>query len=162
MRAETYTVKLEGAGRVGYRTISIAGVRDPIMIGQLDTTLEDVKAQTASNLNVQGTVMFHVYGRDAVMGAREPQREQPVHELGIVIEAVAPTQSEADTLCSSVRSTLLHFGYPGRIATAGNLALLYSPSDVQCGEVYNFTIYHLLQVNGPLELFPIEYCEVGR
>ena len=32
--APTYTVKMEGAKRVGYRAIYIAGVRDPILIGQ--------------------------------------------------------------------------------------------------------------------------------
>jgi hypothetical protein len=54
----------------------------------------------------------------------------------------------------------LHFGYPGRISTAGNLALLYSPSDIQCGKVYVFNVYHLMEVDDPKGLFPVEVYEV--
>ena len=97
---------------------------------------------------------FHVYGRDAVMGPNEPQIANPAHELGIVIDAVCPTPEAADTLCSLTRSTLLHFGYQGRIATAGNLAFPFSPSDLRAGEVYEFSIYHLLEAD-PLKLFPV-------
>ena len=67
------------------------------------------------------------------------------HELGIVMEAVAPTQDEADALLSVTRSTLLHYGYPGRISTAGNLAFPFSPSDVAVGDVYEFSLYHLME-----------------
>ena len=81
-------------------------------------------------------------------------------ELGIVIEAVAPTQQMADTLCSFARSTMLHCSYQGRVATGGNLAFPYSPSDLPAGEVYGFSIYHLMSVNDPCELFPIEYMAV--
>jgi hypothetical protein len=59
-----------------------------------------------------------------------------------------------------VRSTLLHAGYPGRISTAGNLAFPYSPSDFKAGEVFAFSLYHLLQVRDPCALFPIEYVEI--
>ena len=55
---------------------------------------------------------------------------------------------------------MLHCSYPGRIATAGNLAFPYSPSDLHAGEVYRFSVYHLLEVDDPCELFPIDYVEV--
>lgn len=156
-----YTVKLEGARRIGHRAISIAGIRDPILIGQVAEVLETVRAQVVASTGTSARVLFHVYGKDAVMGALEPRRAEPGHELGIVIEAVHEEQGEADTVCSLVRSTLLHFGYPGRISTAGNLALLYSPSDISCGPVYEFSVYHLLRVDDPLELFPVRFREVG-
>jgi hypothetical protein len=159
-QADSYTVKLEGAAPAGYRTISIAGVRDPQLAGRIDSVLEAVRAQVLGEDTGKGQLFFHVYGRDAVMGQWEPLRQSVGHELGIVIEALCGSQSEADSLCSLVRSTLLHYGYPGRIATAGNLALLFSPSDISCGEVYEFSVYHLLEVSDPLSCFPIEYCEV--
>ena len=89
------------------------------------------------------------------MGKLEPLKDEPSHELGIIIEVVAKTQEMANTICSFTRSSLLHYGYPGRIATAGNLALRYSPSDIEAGEVYEFSIYHLLKVDDPKEYFPI-------
>ena len=39
-----YLIKLEGARSIGYRSISIAGTRDPIMIGSIDQILAEVKA----------------------------------------------------------------------------------------------------------------------
>jgi hypothetical protein len=158
-------VKLEGVRPAGFRTTCIAGVRDPVLIGQIDPVLEAVR-RMASKKGVLGDaddqLHFHVYGRDAVMGEREPQRNAPAHELGIVIDAVAATQERAHDLCGFARSTLLHYGYPGRISTAGNLALLYSPSDIDCGQVYRFNIHHLMAVEDPAALFPVEIPEVGR
>ncbi len=149
-----YKVKLEGARPVGFRTISIAGIRDPIMIAGIGEILETVRAQVAAmGGGGRGRVYFHVYGRDGVMGEAEPRRLNPAtpppHELGIVLEAVAPTQEEADTLAGVTRSTLLHYGYPGRISTAGNLAFPFSPSDVSMGEVYEFSLYHLMPIDNP-------------
>jgi len=157
---EEYYLKLEGARQVGYRTISIAGVRDPIMISQIDDIIAAVKERVADNFRDLRDYQLHVhcYGKNGVMGSLEPQIE-PAHELGLVMEAVAPTQEVADTICSFFRSTLLHYGYPGRKSTAGNLAFPYSPSDTSTGAVYRFNIYHLLEVDDPKGLFPLEIRE---
>lgn len=81
-------------------------------------------------------------------------------ELLIIIECVAKTQSIADTICSFARSTFLHFGYPGRISTAGNLAFPFSPSDAHMGAVYEFNVYHLMQVDDPKQYFPVTFHDV--
>lgn len=162
--AGPYSVKLEGAARVGYRTISIAGVRDPVFIGQVESIVEAVRARIADNFSDIPTdsysLLFRLYGRDGVMGALEPQPGDATHELGIVIEAVAPSQELADTICGFARSTMLHYGYPGRVSTAGNLAFPYSPSDLKAGEVYRFSVYHLLPVEDPVARFPVHYEQV--
>ncbi len=145
----TYFVKLEGVRPAGFRTISVAGTRDPIMIKGIDAILADVTAQVDDILRrekIGGRIHFHVYGKNGVMGALEPEKKTRAYELGIVIEAVAPTQEGADSLCSLTRSTLLHYGYPGRISTAGNLAFPFSPSDVRMGPVFEFSVYHLMPV----------------
>jgi hypothetical protein len=145
----TYYVKLEGVRPAGFRTISVAGTRDPIMIKGIDAILREVSAQVGDILKrekIGGRIHFHVYGKNGVMGVLEPEKKTRSYELGIVIEAVAPTQDGADSLCSLTRSTLLHYGYPGRISTAGNLAFPFSPSDVQMGAVYEFSVYHLMPV----------------
>jgi len=90
-----------------------------------------------------------------VLGPTEPVRRTASHELGILIEAVAPTQAEANALLSVTRSTLLHYGYPGRISTAGNLAFPFSPSDFPAGDVYEFSVYHLMELDSPAD-YPLE------
>lgn len=160
-----YTIKLEGVKKIGYRTISIAGVRDPVMIKQIDEIIDSVREKVAENFAVQNLTYFldfKVYGKNGVMAGLEPVVETNSHELGIIIEAVAPCQATADTICSFARSTMLHWGYEGRLSTAGNLAFPYSPSDFQAGPVYVFNVYHLLEVSDPCELFPMELCQVGE
>ncbi|GAB1483861.1 acyclic terpene utilization AtuA family protein [Treponema sp.] len=73
VRTEPYKVKLEGARVVGYRTISIAGVRDPVMIASIDSILKTVQEQVeAMGAKVGGNIYFHVYGLNGVMGSQEP------------------------------------------------------------------------------------------
>ena len=51
---------------------------------------------------------------------------------------------------------MLHYGYEGRRATAGNLAFPFSPSDFHAGRVYVFSMYHIIEVEDPTSLFPID------
>lgn len=158
--AVPYTVKLEGVKRTGFRTISIAGISDPILVEHLDPILETLRAKVEENFGRTGRILYHIYGRNRDAIANEPEKPSPPQEVGLIMEVVAEDQETANAACSSVRSTLLHFGYEGRISTAGNLALLYSPSDIPCGEVYEFCIYHLMDVADPKCLFPIRVREV--
>lgn len=149
IKSPKYMVKLEGAKRIGFRCISMAATRDPIMIAQIDAILQAVRESVGALLqkeNVGGSICFHLYGKNAVMGDREPAPDSRPVELGILIDALAPTQDDADAACGITRSTLLHYGYPGRIATAGNLAFPFSPSDTRMGEVYEFSVYHLMEL----------------
>lgn len=157
--AAAYTLKLEGVVRVGYRTLTIAGVRDPILIAQLDTYLENVRRRVAETYPDGYRLLFHVYGRDGVMGRLEPTKEIRAHELGLVIEVVADDPDTSAAVLALARSVALHATYPGRKAIAGNLALPFSPSDMKGGEVYEFNIHHLVTVEDPLELFPIEILD---
>ena len=163
---DDYFVKLEGVKKVGYRTISCAGVKDPIMISKIESITQSVKDRVQNNFENYGItdffLDFKIYGKNGVMAMFDHVDEELGDELMIIIEAVAPTQEQASTICGFARSTMLHFGYEGRIATAGNLAFPFSPSDAEMGEVYEFSVYHLLKVENPTDLFPIEYIEFKK
>ncbi|NLC49354.1 MAG: DUF1446 domain-containing protein, partial [Bacteroidales bacterium] len=163
---DDYFVKLEGVKKVGYRTISCAGVKDPIMISKIDSITQSVKDRVQNNFENYGItdffLDFKIYGKNGVMAMFDQVDVEPGDELMIIIEAVAPTQEQASTICGFARSTMLHFGYEGRIATAGNLAFPFSPSDCEMGEVYEFSVYHLLKVDNPTDIFPIEYIEFKK
>lgn len=158
---EDYYVKLEGARRVGYRTISPAATHDPVMIAQIDTIVEQVRARVTDNFRNANFgeffLDFKIYGKQGVMHMFPDTPKSQSDELMIIIEAVAQTQEEANTICSFARSTMLHYGYEGRISTAGNLAFPFSPSDCKMGAVYEFGLYHLLRVDSPLTPFPVTY-----
>ena len=155
------TTKLEGAVRRGFRSISLAGIRDPAAIAQLDAIEAGVRRAVAESADFvrpgEYTLRFLRYGVDAVTGANEARGALP-REAALVIEAVAPTQEQSDALVALARSKALHQGFPGRKATAGNLAFPFSPSDFSGGEVYEFALYHLTDL--PLD-FPAEWRVLG-
>lgn len=163
--ADGPTVKLEGARCRGYRTITIAGVRDPGIIAHLDEIETAVRASVTEALAgdlppEELSLRFLRYGLDAVTAAPEGPPPAPPREVGLVIEAIAPTQELADRALTLARATALHQHFHGRKTTAGNLAFPFSPSDLRGGPVYEFAIYHLLCGADPATLFPVGFEEV--
>jgi len=160
-----YTVKMEGAKRVGYRSIYIAGVRDSILIGQIENVIAHVKRTVQDYfLDIPSEsyqMIFHQFGKNGVMRELEPLKDVVPHELCIILEVAAPTQEIATAICSRARTEMLHCPYEGRMATAGNIALPFTPLEIPLGEVCKFNVYHLLEVENPTDFFPIKYVEVS-
>ncbi len=161
---DQYYLKLEGARRIGYRTVSFAATKDPILIAQIDAVVGEIKKKVRSNFNQYKDedyyLNFRLYGHSGVMSMFENLPSETPGELGIIIEGVGKTQELANTVCSFARSSMLHFGYPGRKSTAGNLAFPFSPSDISVGEVYQFSIYHLLKVEDPCQYSQTQYFQL--
>ena len=72
----------------------------------------------------------------------------------------ATTQAAANAIANSTRIAVLHNPYPGQMATAGNFAIPLNPPENPIGPVCKFTVYHLMEVDSPTELFPIRYLEI--
>lgn len=157
-----YKVKLEAAEQVGFRSIVMVGIRDPIMIRELDPLLEETRerAEERFGMRAQGIhLRFRAYGRDAVMGPLEPGGAPP-REIGLMIEAVAPTQELATGVAMYSRGHLQHASYPGILTTAGNMAYPFSPFGIPVGPAYRFAVYHLMPLKDPCEIFPMVIEEV--
>lgn len=158
------TLKLEGAELKGYRTVTIAGISDPMVIEHIDEFESGVRCAVESNLAGVAspedyTLIFRRYGLDAATFIARENRSAPC-EVGLLIEVVAKTPQLADNILSLARSTALHQPFEGRKATAGNLAFPFSPSDMSAGEVYEFSLYHLMQIENAENLFPVEYRDI--
>jgi len=164
--AERYTVKLEGVEMAGYRAIAICGTRDPILISQIDDYLATHREKVAVKAASFGVprddyqMIVHCYGKDGVMGGWEPTREITSHELGFVIEVVGKTPDVANAVIAMARTSMLHADFPGRLCKEGNMAFPFSPSDIDMGPMYRFSIFHTVEVSDPCALFPIEYEKV--
>jgi hypothetical protein len=167
--AEKYTLKLEGSMLAGFRTICIAKINDPETIGHLNELMERVTKFVHTTLKdtvdpASYTLTLRRFG-DPLPGIEMPQSPGPqpegTHSLGIIIDVVAKTQEIANTICALSRARLLHTDYPGRKSSAGNLAFPFSPSDIPVGPVYVFGIYHLAEVDNPLETSKISVVTVG-
>lgn len=107
--SDDLTIKLEGARRVGRRRVSVV----PFDAADLDRVPADLV----------------VYGRNGVEAA--PVALPGEREIGMIIETRAERQEDATLLASLLTHYLIHYGYPGRKATAGNVAYPISPNLVE-------------------------------
>lgn len=160
-----YQVKLEGAEMIGYRTTYIGGIRDPILVDNIDEFLIAVTRTTRHAFpdlgNDQGPqLQFHIYGKNAVMGSLEFAKTTS-HEIGVLGEVIAHTQDIANAIAGFSRTVLLHAAYEGQLATAGNYASPLTPLEQALGPVYKFSIYHLMEVDDPTSLFPVQTLTMG-
>lgn len=162
IKKNPYYLKLEGARKVAYRTFFIAGIRDPLLISGIDEIEALVEQQVRAYFPEISPDDYHInfynYGKNGVMGNREDEIFKG-YEIGVLLDVIANTQELANSICASVRSTFLHYGYEGRKSTAGNLAFPFAPSDVEFGPVYEFSVYHLMEVDNGRQVFNIEYLE---
>lgn len=159
-----YQVKLEGVERLGHRTIFIGGIRDPVLISQIDRFLQSVREYTQRlypelDRSDGCRLAYHVYGKSAVMGPLEATTGAVAHELGVMGEVIAPTREQSHAIANNVRTSLLHMPYAGQLATTGNFASPLSPHEQDAGEVFRFSLYHLidLQPGQETSLFPITH-----
>ncbi|MCY4087421.1 MAG: acyclic terpene utilization AtuA family protein [Actinomycetia bacterium] len=150
------TLKVEGAGIAGQRSVALVGIRDPGLIAALDT----VAAEITTEVETSGAqVALHVFGRDATMGAFEPT-PAPGHEVALLIETLAATQQQASSACLLARRRLFASGYPGQKATAGSVSGL-GDELWEAGAAYRWTVNHIVPVDDPSAQFVTEIREVG-
>ncbi|WP_345247826.1 acyclic terpene utilization AtuA family protein [Pigmentiphaga soli] len=168
--AEQYTVKLEGAALAGYQSIVIGGVRDPYIIRQLDDWLGKIEQSThASVAQLLGdqlkpgdySLTFHIYGRNAIMGKLEPVAAVPPHEVGIVLEATAPTQEFATAIAKFARQPLLHQTIPEWRGSITGFACLHNPAEIERGPVWRFNLNHVAVPRTKAEMFRTRIQQVG-
>jgi acyclic terpene utilization AtuA family protein len=163
-RDPVYRIKLEGAGKVGERAVSIAGIRDPYTIRHIDKVIGWARSKVEERWGAPGAgyqLYYHVYGRDGVMGASEPRRDTPAHELCLVVEAVAPRWEDAEVICALGTRNLFYARLPEVRGTAGTAALMMD--EVLRGKPgYEWTVNHVLPLSDPLELVKVKLETVGR
>lgn len=158
-----YSIKLEGATQVGFSAITFAATRDPGLIGQIDSFMTTVRESSATKISALGIspadyqIVIRLYGKDGVMGSWEPSQDVIPQETVILAEVIGKTQEIANAALSLVRVTLLHTDFPGRMCREGNMAFPFSPSDIERGPIYKFTLQHVVEPDDPLQMFPIDY-----
>ena len=95
MPAPELRVKLEGAGKVGERYVGMVGVRDPYTIAHIDEVIAWARQTGGASASAPDGVRScttRSMAATAIMGALEPNRDRPAHELCVVVQGVAPTR----------------------------------------------------------------------
>lgn len=159
--AERMRVKLEGSGKVGERFVGICGIRDRYTIANVDRVIEWARTQVRERFGDTGYELhFNVFGRDGVMGDLEPLRDQPGHELCIMVQGVAPTIEMAEELTMIGLRQMFYARLPDVKGTAGSVAF---PLDevLHASAAYRWTLNHTVAVDDGMELFPTHMIDIG-
>jgi hypothetical protein len=153
-----------GGSRQGAeRALFIAGIRDPYTIANLDRAIGWAKGKLAERFGPIGQgydVFYHVYGRDAVMGAMEPTPAPAPLEVGIVVEVVCADAARAETICHIAGKNLFYARLPEVKGTAGTAAIM-SDEVLHARPAYEWTLNHVIEVADPRELFRTRFVTIG-
>ena len=159
--ASELQVKLEGAGKIGERYVGIVGIRDPHTIVNIDRVTSWARQQVAESFAETGYELhFRIYGRNAILGDREPLKVRPGHELGVVVQGVAPTKAMAEEVCMIATRQMFYARLPEVKGTAGGVAFLLDEV-MPASPAYLWTVNHTMRLDDPLELFPTFIVEAG-
>lgn len=165
---KSYTVKLEGAARIGYRAMVLGGVRDPVILEQFDSWFEGLKDHIAENVEaVYGReirdryqIHYKVYGQKGVLGDREPDPTNIGNDVGLLMVTLADDQDVAYAIAGQAAHMVLHHSVPEWDGLLSNLAFPIAPHFWSLGEAYSFVLNHVVELDDPLELHSIRYEEV--
>ena len=154
-------VKLEGAGKEGERYVGIVGVRDPYTISRIDEVIAWSRNEVRKQFGDSGyQLAFNVFGRDGILGAMEPNRDKPAHELCVLVQGVAPTHKMAEEVTMIAFRQMFYARLPNVKGTAGGVAFAFDEV-MPASPAYRWTLNHTMRIEDPLELFPTYVIEAG-
>lgn len=165
---QPYTLKLEGAGGGSFQTLMLVGIQDPDVLrdvqGFHDRLLHALYARVRRTLAADVLGDFHLslrmYGWNAVCGDPVAEGTPPPREIGMLFVATAASQELADTIARACNPYFFHFP-----AVAGkelpSYGFPFSPAQVSRGQVYEFKLNHVVEVEDPLELIRMVWVDAG-
>lgn len=159
---DDYTVRLEASTLIGYRTLVLAGVRDPLVVTQIDQFIEKtnnvINDKIADNLAI-GTgdyrIRWNIYGKNGTLGPFETQNQVDGHEIALLIDIVAKDQVTANAIGSVAWHTALHQPIPEYSGLVSHLAFPVSPPAINAGPVYEFSVNHVMHIQKPSDAYAL-------
>jgi len=154
---EQESVKLEGAQLLGERAVLLCAASDPYFIESHEDILvgaaQIVESLVCEDIPKDYTLAWRTYGVNGVRPA--PAGAPPPHEVFLLIECLAPTAERSAEVVRTMKQYLLHYGYPGRKSTGGNLAFAFTPPEISVGPAYRFNVYHIMKTVSAADHFPL-------
>lgn len=162
--SDAYTVKLEGARAVGFRTVSITLLRDPRYVEHASVWAADIvqkcSAKICDRMKLSPedfTLELRLIGHSASFGALETRISVPT-EVGVVAIVTAPSQMQSDEISKILNPYLLHHPLTQE-EEQPTFSFLFSPPEMQQGKVYSFTLNHVLKLDDPMDCFHLEVVQ---
>ncbi|MDB5664696.1 acyclic terpene utilization AtuA family protein [Cypionkella sp.] len=162
-----YTVKLEGARVVGHQAVGLAIIRDRRYVENIREWAADVKTKVTQKIIErmglsadQFTVELRLIGVDATLGGLENRKETLV-EVGVLGILTCPTAEQASEAAKMLNPYLLHHPL-SEDEPMPTFAFPFSPAEMQRGELHEFCLNHVMELDDPMSAFVLEVHEVGH
>lgn len=162
-----YTMKLEGAGRGPYQTISLIGIEDPKVLADLDTfhdrLLAALRARIDRTFGVDAgdyDVSLRIYGWNAVSSRKMAPDAAPPHEVGVLLVITAATQELATRMSKTVNPIFFHFPLSPELPQP-SYGFAFTPAETERGPVYRFYLNHVVDTDDGLELVRTEWVDLA-
>ena len=164
VQTQPYTVKLEGARRVGFQTVSLVFVRDAHYVENIRKWIDDIHAKCTAKASarVDGDfqIELRIIGADATLGALDTHA-RPGSELGVMGIVTAATEALSREVAKMLNPYLLHHPLTEQ-EEMPTFAFPFSPPEMPRGAVYEFCLNHVLTLADPMDAFRLTTEEVGQ
>lgn len=147
---DRYTVKLEGARRLGQQCSSLVLVREPRYVEHIDRWCHTLEARLREDVArhlgaIDYTLELRRIGRDATLGAAEFDTRTPV-EIGVLLLVTAASDELALSIAQLANPLLLHHGLP-EDTSMPSFAFPYTPAETPRGSVFAFCLDHVMSID---------------
>ncbi len=164
-----YTMKLEGAGGGKFQTLMLVGIQDPDVLRDIDGFHDRLRkalyARTRSAIPAEELGEFHIslrmYGWNGTTGQPVPQGTPAPPEVGMLFVATADTQEIANSIAHACNPYFFH--YPAVMdKELPSYGFAFTPADVPRGQVYEFKLNHVVEVDDWRELVRTEWIDLAE
>lgn len=167
-RKVPYTMKLEGSGPIGFRTMVFSGISDPKIMSELDVFLERLRDYLVDGIRSvlayrpeDFDLKIRPYGSNALAPPGAPDPGRPPHEVGLMTLVTAATQEAATEIAKYCNPALLHFSL-NPDDPLPSFAFPFSPAEVELGRLYEFKLNHVVAIDDPMELVRTATVSIGQ
>jgi len=164
--SERYTVKLEGARRVGFQSVLLTLLRDQHYVQNVDAWCADILAKCTDKAKIRlglndddFTIELRKIGQNATLGTLE-NRDADAVELGVMGIVTAQTRDAVDEIGKMLNPYLLHHPLTAE-EEQPTFAFPFSPAEIDRGEIYEFCINHVMTLDDPMQAFRLEVRNIG-
>jgi len=165
---QPYTLKLEGAAGGRYQTLMLIGIQDPDVLGRLDEFHDKMlaalyeRARKSTGLtDADFHISLRMYGWNAVSGDKPPPGTPAPREIGMLFIATADTQEQASQIAKACNAYFFHWpiSLDKELPSYG---FAFTPADVDRGQVYEFKLNHVVEIDDPTELVRTVFVDLNE
>jgi hypothetical protein len=160
--SDIYTVKLEGARCGGYQCASLALIREARYVQNIQNWTyaveENCRKKAEEQVGEDFTLELRIIGLNATLGAQD-LNAQIGSEVGVLGIITAPSELVAKEVAKMLNPYLLHMPLTDD-EEMPTFAFPFSPNEINRGEIYEFCLNHVMELDDPMQAFSLTIEQV--